>query len=73
MLILQGLAGDGSHRANPQPDAYETPDESGGGFGFEVTLGYGGKESGQDSGYVAGGDVVAVEEAGDVPAGSFAG
>ena len=30
----------------PQPDVYETPDKSGGGFGFDVALGDGGEEAG---------------------------
>jgi len=47
--------------------------ESGGGFGFDVALGYGGEEPGEGFGYVAGGDVVASEEAGDVLAGLFTG
>jgi len=47
--------------------------ESGGGFGFDVALGYGGEEAGEGFGYVAGGDVVAGEEAGDVLAGLFSG
>ena len=47
--------------------------ESGGGFGFDVALGYGGEEPGEGFGYVASGDVVAGEEAGDVLAGLFSG
>jgi hypothetical protein len=47
--------------------------EGGGGFGFDVALGYGGEEASEGGGDVAGGDVVAGEEAGDVLAGLFAG
>jgi len=47
--------------------------EGGGGFGFDVALGYGGEEACQGFGDVAGRDVVAGEEVGDVLAGLFAG
>ena len=47
--------------------------EGGGGFGFDVALGYGGEEAGQGFGDIAGGDVVAGEEPSDVLAGLFAG
>lgn len=47
--------------------------EGGGGFGFDVALGHGGEEASQGFGDVAGGDVVAGEEVGDVFAGLFAG
>jgi hypothetical protein len=47
--------------------------EGGGGFGFDVAVGYGGEEAGESGGQVAGGNVVAGEEGGDVLAGLFAG
>jgi hypothetical protein len=46
--------------------------EGGGSFGFELALGYGGKEATEGVAEIAGGDVVAGKVIGDVFAGFFA-